>query len=92
MKCEGVVGTPKIFEIPLIDQILFHVVLYILQAVYIAIDTDKLVKEINMLLSVIKATEPNIKNYAMSFNIVKVPLSNLRPEGVNIFFQFSNTR
>ena len=29
---------------------------------YYAIDTDQLVKELNMLLSGIKATEPNIKN------------------------------
>ena len=43
-------------------QILFHVVMYIIQAVYTAIDTDKLMKEIDMLLYVIKATEPNITN------------------------------
>ena len=36
-------------------QILFHVVMYILQALYTAIDTDQLVNEIDMLLSVIKA-------------------------------------
>ena len=48
-------------------QIIFHVVIiYILQAVYTAIDTDQLVKKIDMLLSVIKATEPNIKNRRMS--------------------------
>ena len=43
-------------------QILFHVVMYIIQAVYTAIDTDKLMKEIDMLLYVIKATELNITN------------------------------
>ena len=43
-------------------QILFHVVMYIIQAVYTAIDTDKLMKEIYMLLYVIKATELNITN------------------------------
>ena len=36
--------------------------MYILQVVYTAIDTDQLVKEIDMLMSVIKATEPNVKN------------------------------
>ena len=36
--------------------------MYNLQAVYSAIDTDQLVKEIDMLSYVIKATGPNIKN------------------------------
>ena len=51
-------------------QILFHVI-YIIQAAYTAINTDQLVKEINMHLSAIefKATEPNIKNF-MSLSIV----------------------
>ena len=51
-------------------QIIFHVDNrhYILQAFYTAIDTDQ---EVNMLLSVIKPTEPNIKN-VLSLSIVNV--------------------
>ena len=45
---------------------------------YTAIDTDQLVKKIDMLLSVIIATEPNIKN-VMSLDIYRV-------SGVAIYF------
>ena len=59
-------------------QIIFHVVMYILQAVYTAIDTDQVVKEIDMILSVIKVTEPNTK-FVMS-------LDNYLVSGVAIYF------
>ena len=52
--------------------------MYILQAVYTSIDTDKIVKEIDMLLSVMKATEPNIKNVMF--------LDNNLVSGVAIYF------
>ena len=61
----GIISPPSIwhwFSHGVDIAVLFHVVIYILQAVYTAIDTDQLVKEIDMLVSVIKATEPNIKN------------------------------
>ena len=52
-----------------LQMLLLSLSMYILHAVYIAIDTDQLMKEINMILSVIKANEPNIKN-VMSLSIV----------------------
>ena len=52
-----------------LHMLLLSLSMYILHAVYIAIDTDQLMKEINMILSVIKANEPNIKN-VMSLSIV----------------------
>ena len=52
--------------------------MYILQAVYTAIDTDQVVKEIDMILSVIKVTEPNT-NFVMS-------LDNYLVSGVAIYF------
>ena len=55
-------------------QILFHLFMYILQA----IDTDHLVKDIDMLLSVIKAKKPNIKNV--------MSLDNYLVSGVVIYF------
>ena len=59
-------------------QILFRVVIYILQAVYTSNDTDQLVKEIDMLLSVIEAAESNIKNV--------MSLDNYLVSGVVIYF------
>ena len=48
---------------------------------YTAIDTDQLVKEIDMLLSVIKASKPNMKN-VMSLDI----MDNYLESGVAIYF------
>ena len=45
---------------------------------YTAIDTDQLVKEIDMLLSVIKTSKPNIKNV--------MSLDNYLVSGVAIYF------
>ena len=55
----------------------------------LTVDTDQLVKDINMLLSVIKATEPNIKN-VMSLSIVVDIFNSKANQSETRLFQYSH--